>query len=99
VAVDYDAPRKPQEEAEAESLEEVKAVAGSRATQQLPEIEVDEAVAAESFELPGADLSGVELDIQVTPQQADEFMCTNCFLVHHHSQRVSSLANLCRDCA
>jgi hypothetical protein len=33
---------------------------------------------AESFELPGADLSGEELRVAVLPQQADEFVCGDC---------------------
>jgi hypothetical protein len=56
---------------------------------------------AESFELPGADLSGEELSVRVIPKQADEFTCSSCFLVHHRS-RLASEKNgvmICTDCA
>ncbi len=59
----------------------------------------DEAEAAESFELPGADLSHEVLSVEVTPRQTDEFTCTACFLVQHESRRSSPTAELCRDCA
>ena len=38
------------------------------------------------FELPGADLSDLELDVVVLPAQEDEFTCVSCFLVKHQSQ-------------
>jgi len=50
-------------------------------------IDVEETDTAESFELPGADLSGEELSVRVVPKQADEFTCSTCFLVHHHRYR------------
>ena len=46
----------------------------------------DENTAAESFELPGADLSNEELNVVVLPAQDDEFTCASCFLVRHRSQ-------------
>lgn len=63
--------------------------------------EVDEAEGADTFELPGADLSGEELWVRVVPQQADEFVCSRCFLVHHRSRRIGAANNppVCRDCA
>ena len=64
-------------------------------------VDVDESESAESFELPGADLSGEELSVRVVPKQADEFTCSSCFLVHHRS-RLASEKNgemLCTDCA
>ena len=59
----------------------------------------DEAELAESYELPGADLSHETLSVEVTPRQTDEFTCTACFLVQHESRRSSPGADLCRDCA
>ncbi len=62
---------------------------------------MDESDTAESFELPGADLSGEELSVRVVPKQADEFTCASCFLVHHRS-RLASEENgvmICMDCA
>jgi len=61
----------------------------------------DETDTAESFELPGADLSGEELTVRVLPKQADEFTCGSCFLVHHRSRLADQRGGLfiCRDCA
>lgn len=65
-------------------------------------VDVDESESAESFELPGADLSGEELSVRVISKQADEFLtCSSCFLVHHRS-RLASEKNgvmICTDCA
>ena len=65
-------------------------------------VDEDEAEAAESFELPGADLSHEELTVRVLPQQSDEFTCAGCFLVRHRSQIAEQKANgnaYCYDCA
>ena len=83
MATDYDTPRKTDEELHEESLEELKA---KRVDAQSGQIDVDEAEAAESLELPGADLSGEELAVRVVPKQVDEFTCSRCFLVHHITQ-------------
>jgi rhodanese-related sulfurtransferase len=98
MATDYDAPRKTDDDLSEDSLEELKA---RRADKSASVIDVDEADAAESHELPGADLSHEELSVRVLPKQADEFTCTSCFLVHHRSQLVSRNGNelICRDCA
>ena len=54
MATDYDAPRKQDEEQNEESYEELNA---RRSEMQSGAVEEDENSAAESFELPGADLS------------------------------------------
>ena len=99
MATDYDAPRRTEtDEASEDSLEELKA---RRNEAQSAVVDVDESESAESFELPGADLSGEELSVRVVPKQADEFTCSSCFLVHHRS-RLASEKNgelLCTDCA
>jgi hypothetical protein len=56
------------------------------ATAQPSSIDMDESDTAEGIELPGADLSGEELNIVVVPIRADEFTYGSCFLVHHRSQ-------------
>lgn len=93
---DYDAPRRALADLDEDSLEDLKA---RRAAAQSPD--VDEADAAESFELPGADLSDEELTVTVVPMRADEFRCANCFLVHHRSQLAGQRngQDICRDCA
>ena len=96
MTVDYDAPRRTQVEPEEESLEEL---AGRRNDPTTAVIDVDEADAADSFELPGADLSDEELTVRVIPKQADEFTCTSCFLVHHRSRLADAGRLICTDCA
>lgn len=98
MATDYDAPRKTDEDEEATSLEELQK---QRNDKNSGQVDVDEADAAEGFELPGADLSGEQLSIQVLPVQADEFTCSSCFLVHHRSQLAHARhgAPVCTECA
>ena len=67
VATDYDTPRKTDEELAEDSLEELKA---RRVDASSGAVDADEAEAAESFELPGADLSNEELSVRVLPRQA-----------------------------
>ena len=64
-------------------------------------VDIDESDTAESFELPGADLSGEELVVKVIPKQADEFTCSVCFLVQHRSRLSSDGGGklVCVDCA
>ena len=98
MATDYDAPRRGTEDEDAEHLEEVKAATATRSAQQ-PNVDEDETAAAESYELPGADLSHEELVVEVQPQRANEFVCSACFLVHHRAALADPAATLCRDCA
>ena len=84
MATDYDAPRRTEaDELAGDSLEELKARRAEGAT---GEVDVDETDTAESYELPGADLSGEELTVRVVPEQDNEFTCGECFLVHHRSR-------------
>ena len=98
MATDYDAPRKTDEEQSEDSIEELKA---RRHEKNSGKVDEDEVEAAESFELPGADLSHEELAVQVVPKQSDEFTCSSCFLVHHRSQLAEEKGGqlICRDCA
>ncbi|MFF0904814.1 UNVERIFIED_CONTAM: DUF4193 domain-containing protein [Kocuria sp. CPCC 205316] len=83
MATDYDAPRKQDDELKEDSIEELQT---RRTDPQSGSVDEDEAAAAESFELPGADLSNEELSVVVLPAQEDEFTCGSCFLVRHRSQ-------------
>jgi Domain of unknown function (DUF4193) len=96
--IDYDAPRRPTTELEDDGLEELKALSGA---ERSPRVDLDEAEAAENFDLPGADLSGEELTVAVVPMQSDEFRCARCFLVQHRSQLVgrSSGQEICSECS
>jgi hypothetical protein len=99
MATDYDAPRRNEtDDMPEDSLDELKA---RRNEAQSAVVDVDESETAESFELPGADLSGEELTVKVLPKQADEFTCASCFLVHHRSRLAESNGSqyICRDCA
>ncbi|MBB5872400.1 hypothetical protein F4553_005834 [Allocatelliglobosispora scoriae] len=98
MATDYDAPRRDEAELGEDSLEELKA---RRVDSQSASVDVDEAEAAENFELPGADIGDEELSVKVVPLQADEFTCSRCFLVHHRSQLAGERNGLpiCRECA
>jgi hypothetical protein len=95
MATDYDAPRKSEEDQSEESIEELKA---RRHDKNSGKVDEDETEAAESFELPGADLSHEELAVEVMPRQDDEFTCMSCFLVHHRSQLADGKKHICRDC-
>ena len=95
----YDAPRRDDADLGEDSLEELKA----RSTQSSS-VDIDEAEAAETFELPGADLAEMadeEMPVRVLPMQGDEFRCSRCFLVHHRSQLAREQGGelICRECA
>lgn len=99
MATDYDAPRKSEEELSEDSIEELKS---RRHDIGSSDVDEDENEAAESFELPGADLSKEELTVFVVPPQDDEFTCVSCFLVQHISQLSKNSGPnepLCVDCA
>ena len=97
MATDYDAPRKNEEELNEDPIEELKT---RRTDKQSASVDEDEAEAADSYELPGADLSGEELLVRVLPAQADEFTCASCFLVRHRSQIAREKNGLlyCKEC-
>ncbi|GAA3696151.1 MULTISPECIES: DUF4193 domain-containing protein [Zhihengliuella] len=97
MATDYDAPRKNEDELSEDSIEELK---NRRSDKQSAVVDEDEAETADSYELPGADLSGEELMVRVLPAQSDEFTCNSCFLVRHRSQVAVQRDGLlyCKDC-
>ncbi len=100
ITTDYDAPRRTSlEEADTESLDTL--TAAVKTAGQYPDVDLDERDTAEGIELPGADLSGEVVTMPVIPQQADEFTCTSCFLVQHHSRITAHTAGrpVCIDCA
>lgn len=97
MSIDYDAPRLMREDEPTEALDALKT---EKAATRASVIDLDEADLADSFVLPGADLSNEELLVQVVPVQSDEFTCMSCFLVHHRSQlaRVKDGKMYCREC-
>ncbi|WP_101524403.1 MULTISPECIES: DUF4193 family protein [Nocardioides] len=98
MATDYDASRKSEEEQKEESIEALR-LAPANADKNSGKVDEDETEAAESFELPGADLSHEELVVEVRPKQDDEFTCSRCFLLHHHTMRSAEDPTVCQDCA
>ncbi|OYD60965.1 DUF4193 domain-containing protein [Rhodococcus sp. OK302] len=99
MATDHDAPRRTEaDEVTDDSLAQL--TTGRNETQSAV-VDIDEPDAAESFDLPGSDLSGEEFTVRVLPKQSDEFTCISCFLVHHRSRRADPTSDqlLCRDCA
>ncbi|WP_296197337.1 DUF4193 domain-containing protein [uncultured Microbacterium sp.] len=96
MATDYDAPRKSEDDGE--SIEALKERVPDKLSGSVGDEDADN---PSGFELPGADLSDLELDVVVLPPQADEFTCMSCFLVKHRSQVAEEGPNglICADCA
>jgi uncharacterized protein DUF4193 len=97
MATDYDAPRVAEPDAD-ESLEDLKSRRSNDAATAV--IDVDDGDALDSFDLPDVDLSGEELTVRVVPKQADEFVCSSCFLVQHHARLAlrKDGQQICTDC-
>lgn len=96
MATDYDAPRKTEDDSE--SIEALK----ERVPDKLSGVvDGDDADNPGGFDLGGADLADLELDVVVLPEQADEFTCMSCFLVKHRSQldHESKQGPICIECA
>lgn len=95
MTVDYDARRRTPVDTEGDSLNELPGRAMAVG------LDIDDSDTAESYELPGADLSDEEFVVRVVPKQADEFTCSICFLVHHRSRlaRGNNGSSVCTECA
>jgi hypothetical protein len=96
MATDYDAPRKTEDDSE--SIEALKERVPDRMS---GVVDVEDADNPGGFDLPGADLSDLDLETVVLPPQADEFTCVSCFLVKHRSQidHEEKLGPICQECA
>jgi hypothetical protein len=95
MATDYDAPRKTEDDSD--SIEALK----ERVPDKLSGVvDAEDADNPGGFDLPGADLSDLDLDVVVLPPQADEFTCVECFLVKNRSQsdHKTSLGYVCMEC-
>jgi hypothetical protein len=95
---DYDAPRAKETDEVDESLDEL--ATRRRGQVDVATIDVDDGDMVDSIELPDADLTGEELTVRVIPKQANEFTCSSCFLVQHHSRLAmkSGGREICADC-
>ena len=96
MAQDYDTPRSKDEDEE--SLE---ALSNSTRQDQSSDLDDDENAIAEDYELPGADLSNEDSSVTVIPQQGDEFVCSECFLVYNRRllDHYENGKPVCKDCA
>lgn len=97
MATDYDTPRTLPDDEQGLPLEGLSPTKGSPGAEA---IDVDEVDLADTFELPGADLSREELLVEIIPVHDDEFTCMSCFLVHHRSQlaREKDGQKYCTEC-
>lgn len=95
MATDYDAPRKNDDDTE--SLEAIKDRTSEGTTASS---DVDDADHSDSFAIP--EVASEELDVVVVPKQEDEFTCSECFIVKHHSQKArkdGQYGPVCVDCS
>jgi len=62
--------------------------------------DADGSAVERSFEPADADLVGEDNIVPVIPKRADEFMCSNCFLIHHISRLANSEGGqlICTEC-
>ena len=98
---DYDAPRR---NAGREPTDDLDALPRARRDDtRSGQIDVDDTELTQQLDLSGtyfSELSMDELSGPVIPAGSDEFTCTRCFLVHHHSRLASNRPGraVCRDC-
>lgn len=95
MATDYDAPRKNDDENE--SIEAIKERIPDKLT---GSVDIDEGDSAEGFSIP--EVIAEDLDVVVLPPQEDEFTCSECFIVKHHSllsTKKGKYGKVCLECA
>jgi hypothetical protein len=95
MATDYDAPRKNDDENE--SIEAIKERIPDKLTSS---VDIDESDSAEGFSIP--EVIAEDLDVVVLPPQEDEFTCSECFIVKHHSllsSKKGKYGKVCLECA
>lgn len=95
MATDYDAPRKNDDDTE--SLDAIKERT-SEGTSASSDVDADDH--SDSFSIP--EITSEEQDVVVVLQQEDEFTCSSCFIVKHHSQRAKKdgpYGPVCVDCS
>lgn len=92
MATDYDAPRKADDDTE--SIEAIK----ERVPATTASTDTEEGDSTEGFSIP--DVVSEDLEVVVLPPQEDEFTCSNCFIVKHHSlmSRKTKAGPVCTEC-
>ncbi|WP_313814221.1 DUF4193 family protein [Glutamicibacter sp.] len=63
-------------------------------------VDEGERALAEEYVLPGGEAPAEEANIDIVPEQADEFTCAACFMVRHRSQlaREDGGQKFCSEC-
>ncbi|GAA1413896.1 DUF4193 domain-containing protein [Glutamicibacter uratoxydans] len=63
-------------------------------------VDESERALAEEYVLPGGEAAAEEANIDIVPEQADEFTCAACFMVRHRSQlaREEGGQKFCTEC-
>ncbi len=95
MATDYDAPRKNDDDTE--SIEVLKERAPEAASASS-DLDVEDH--GDSFTIP--EVTSEDTEVIVVPKQEDEFTCSECFIVKHHSQKAKKdgkYGPVCVDCA
>lgn len=95
MATDYDAPRK-QDDDDTQSIEVLKERTSAVNPQAL---DVDDSDAAGDFLVQ--EVVSDDLDVVIVPAQEDEFTCSECFIVKHHSLigKKSKNGPVCIECS
>jgi hypothetical protein len=68
----------------------------AKRAEEKPEEEAEE---ESVLDLAAGDERAEPLTVKALPQQTNEFVCKNCFLVKHKSQLADRKRMFCRDCA
>jgi hypothetical protein len=98
VATDYDKPRatdnmnEPAAEPSLRALTTQRADAATKLGDDTDPVET-------RLDLPELDPTAEELTVPLLPRQDDEFTCTVCYLVRHHSQLADERRMVCDECA
>ena len=95
MATDYDAPRKNDDDTE--SIEVLKERAPEAASASS-DLDVEDH--GDSFTIP--EVTSEDTEVIVVPKQEDEFTCSECFIVKHHSQKAKKdgkYGPVCVDCS
>ncbi|NBQ92528.1 MAG: DUF4193 domain-containing protein [Micrococcales bacterium] len=95
MATDYDAPRKNDDDTE--SIEVLKERVPEAASASA-DLDVEDH--HDSFTIP--EVTSEEAEVIVVPKQEDEFTCSECFIVKHHSQKArkdGKYGPVCVDCS
>lgn len=92
MATDYDAPRKADDDTE--SIEAIK----ERVPAKTSSSDTEDLDSPDSFAIP--EVISEDLEVVVLPPQEDEFTCSNCFIVKHHSllSRKTKSGPICTEC-